>query len=92
MKFGKLTLPGDFIVLDMEDEGYIPLILRRPFLATGHAIINEEQGEFTLRVDEEKDLLKACLRQDPPNKTNLSHGEKVNDSKEKGGKARRTFK
>ena len=35
VKVGKFILPADFIILDMEEDERIPIILERPFLATG---------------------------------------------------------
>ena len=39
VKVDKFIFPADFIVLDMEDKE-IPIILGRPFLATGRALID----------------------------------------------------
>nr|XP_009780065.1 PREDICTED: uncharacterized protein LOC104229180 [Nicotiana sylvestris] len=38
----------------MEENTEVPLILGRPFLATGRAIIDVHQGQLILRVDEER--------------------------------------
>ncbi|XP_075099310.1 uncharacterized protein LOC142176134 [Nicotiana tabacum] len=38
----------------MEENTKVPLILGRPFLATGRAIIDVHQGQLILRVDEER--------------------------------------
>jgi hypothetical protein len=54
VKVDKFILPADFVVLDMDANERIPLILGRPFLATGRALIDVEQGELMLRVQEEK--------------------------------------
>ena len=54
VKVGGLIFPADFIVLDMEEDKDIPVILGRPFLATGGAIIDVKQGKLTLQVDDEK--------------------------------------
>ena len=35
VKVDKFIFPTDFIVLDMEEDKQIPIILGRPFLATG---------------------------------------------------------
>ncbi|XP_062119231.1 uncharacterized protein LOC133832979 [Humulus lupulus] len=35
VKVDKFIFPADFIVLDMEEDANVPIILRRPFLATG---------------------------------------------------------
>ena len=37
---GKFVFPVDFIVLDMGADSQIPLLLGRPFLATGSALID----------------------------------------------------
>ena len=53
VKVDKFIFPADFVVLDMEEDSEIPIILGRPFLATGKAIINVQQGKSTLRVNDE---------------------------------------
>ena len=53
VKVGKLIFPVDFIVLDMKEDKDIPIILGRPFLATGGAIIDVKGGKLTLQVDDE---------------------------------------
>ena len=54
VKVGKLILPADFIILDMEEDEKIPIIMGRPFLATGRALIDVQKGELMLRVDKEE--------------------------------------
>ena len=39
--------------MDMEGDTQVPLLLRRPFLATGAALIDVKKGELTLRVGAE---------------------------------------
>ena len=41
-------------MLDMEEDKEIPIILGRPFLATGRAMIDVQRGELKLRVQEEE--------------------------------------
>ena len=53
VKVGKLIFPVDFIILDMEEDSQVPLLLGRPFLATGAALIDMQKGVLTLRVGEE---------------------------------------
>ncbi|CAA0827148.1 Unknown protein, partial [Striga hermonthica] len=54
VKVEGFIFPADFMVLDMEENKEVPLILGRPFLATGGALIDVKNGaELTLRVDEE---------------------------------------
>ena len=40
----KFIFPTDFIVLDMEEDKEIPIILGKPFLATGRAMIDVQRG------------------------------------------------
>ena len=41
------------MVIDIEEDKQVPLLLRRPFLATGEALIDVKKGELTLRVGDE---------------------------------------
>ncbi|KAL0417452.1 UNVERIFIED_CONTAM: Retrovirus-related Pol polyprotein from transposon.6 [Sesamum radiatum] len=43
VKVGKFVIPVDFVVLDMEEDANTPLILGRPFLATGKALIDVQK-------------------------------------------------
>ena len=49
-KVGKFIFPVDFVVIDIEEDKKIPLLLGRPFLATGVVLIDVKKGELTLRV------------------------------------------
>ena len=40
VKVCKFILPADFVILDMEEDDSVPIILGRPFLATGKVQIN----------------------------------------------------
>ena len=53
VKVGKFIFPAYFITLDMEEDSQVPLLLGRPFLATGAALIDMQKGVLTLRVGEE---------------------------------------
>ncbi|XP_075475702.1 uncharacterized protein LOC142509826 [Primulina tabacum] len=54
VKVDKFIFPTDFVLLDMEEDVKMPLILRRPFLATGKALIDVQEGKLRLRVGEEE--------------------------------------
>ncbi|XP_075483659.1 uncharacterized protein LOC142523814 [Primulina tabacum] len=54
VKVGKFTFPTDFVVLDMKEDREMPLILGRPFLATGKAVIEVQEGKLRLRVGKEE--------------------------------------
>ena len=59
VKVDKFIFPVDFVVLDIEEDNNTPLILGRPFLATGKTIIDVGTGELTLRVGDETITLQA---------------------------------
>ena len=52
-KVGKFIFLVDFVVMKMEEDTQVPLLLGRPFLATGVALIDVKKGELTLRVGNE---------------------------------------
>ncbi|GJR85888.1 reverse transcriptase domain-containing protein [Tanacetum coccineum] len=53
VKVGVFQFPADFVVVDFEPDPRVPLILRRCFLKTSHALIDVYEGELTLRVGNE---------------------------------------
>nr|GEY03147.1 reverse transcriptase domain-containing protein [Tanacetum cinerariifolium] len=53
VKLGKFHFPINFVVVDYVVDPRVPLILERPFLRTGRALINVYCEELTLRVDDE---------------------------------------
>ena len=59
VKVDKFIFPVDFIVLDMEEDEDVPIILGRPFLATGRTLIDVHQGKLTLRLDDEEVVFKV---------------------------------
>ena len=53
VKVGKFIFSVDFVVMKMEEDNQVPLLLGRPFLATGATLIDVKKGELTLRVGNE---------------------------------------
>ncbi|XP_062093593.1 uncharacterized protein LOC133799609 [Humulus lupulus] len=49
LRVDTFIFPANFIVLDMEEDMDVPIILGRPFLATGQALIDVQKGELKLR-------------------------------------------
>ena len=49
----EFIFPADFVVLDMQENKKVPLILGRPFLVTGGAMIDVKKGELTLKLHDE---------------------------------------
>ncbi|KAJ9546604.1 hypothetical protein OSB04_019147 [Centaurea solstitialis] len=54
VKVDKFIFPADFIILDCEVDKKVPVILGRPFLATGRALIDVHKGELTMRVNDQQ--------------------------------------
>ena len=54
VKVDKFIFPAYFIILDMQEDKEVSIILGRPFLATGRAMIDVQKGEMRLRVQEEE--------------------------------------
>ncbi|XP_031116512.1 uncharacterized protein LOC116020170 [Ipomoea triloba] len=59
-------IPGDFVVLDIEEDAKVPIILGRPFLATAGALIDVRRGKLVMEVAENKiefDIFKMAKHQ-----------------------------
>nr|XP_016514043.1 PREDICTED: uncharacterized protein LOC107830882 [Nicotiana tabacum] len=54
VQVGKFVFPADFVILDCQVDEEIPLILGRPFLATGKVLIDCETGELKMRLNDEE--------------------------------------
>lgn len=50
----KFIIPTDFIILDMEKNKGVPIILERPFLATGDVVMGVRKISITFRVNSEE--------------------------------------
>ncbi|KAK8956680.1 hypothetical protein KSP39_PZI001268 [Platanthera zijinensis] len=62
VKVEKFIFPADFVVLDMDEDKDVPIILGRPFLATGRTLIDVQKRKLTMRVNNEEvtfNILKA---------------------------------
>ncbi|XP_009795877.1 uncharacterized protein [Nicotiana sylvestris] len=57
VRVDKFVFLVDFIVVDMQVNKEVPLILGRPFLYTGRAILDIYEGQLMLRVGNEKVVL-----------------------------------
>ncbi|KAL8512012.1 hypothetical protein ACS0TY_018462 [Phlomoides rotata] len=79
VKVDDFIFPVDFVVLDMVEDRSIPLILGRPFLATGGAMIDVRNGELSLNV--ENDLVLFNIHEDrkPIEKEKNEDGEYMSD-------------
>ncbi|GMJ10652.1 hypothetical protein HRI_004734400 [Hibiscus trionum] len=51
VRVDKFIFHVDFLILDCEVDEHAPIILGRPFLATGRTVIDLKKGELTMRVN-----------------------------------------
>ncbi|XP_070007776.1 uncharacterized protein [Nicotiana sylvestris] len=68
----KFILPADFVILDCEVYYEVPIILGRPFLPMGKALIDVEARELTFRVGDEKVVFHVCKSIRQPNSNEVS--------------------
>ncbi|XP_019255017.1 PREDICTED: uncharacterized protein LOC109233585 [Nicotiana attenuata] len=54
VQVGKFVFPADSVILDCQVDEEIPIILGRPFLSTGRALIDCETGELKMRLNNEE--------------------------------------
>ncbi|XP_070016957.1 uncharacterized protein [Nicotiana sylvestris] len=71
IRVDKFILQADFVILDCELDYEVPIILGRPFLAMGKALVDVEAGELTFRVGDEKVIFHVCKSMKQPNSTEV---------------------
>ncbi|XP_049359162.1 uncharacterized protein LOC125823824 [Solanum verrucosum] len=49
VKVGSFIFPANFVILDCEVDFEVPIILGRPFLAGGHALVDMERGQMKFK-------------------------------------------
>jgi hypothetical protein len=54
VQMGKFFVPGDFVVMEMDEDKDVPVILGRPFLRTARTIFDTYEGTLTMRIGNEK--------------------------------------
>ncbi|KAK8690122.1 hypothetical protein V6N13_088823 [Hibiscus sabdariffa] len=54
VRVDKFIFPTDFLILDCEADEHAPIILGRPFLATGRVLLDFENSELVLRVNDQQ--------------------------------------
>ncbi|XP_019235480.1 PREDICTED: uncharacterized protein LOC109215821 [Nicotiana attenuata] len=71
VKVGGFQLPADFVILDCAVDKEIPIILGRPFLATGRALMDSERNEIKFRVNDEEVTFQASKGMKLPHEFNI---------------------
>ena len=60
VKVESFIFPEDFVILDCEVNFEVPIILLRPFLATGRALVDMEKGQMKFWLNNEEVTFKIC--------------------------------
>ncbi|XP_049376924.1 uncharacterized protein LOC125841797 [Solanum stenotomum] len=60
VKVGSFIFPADFVILDCEVDFEVPIILGRPFLATGRALVDIEKGQMKFQLNKEEVSFNIC--------------------------------
>ncbi|XP_049371952.1 uncharacterized protein LOC125836842 [Solanum verrucosum] len=60
VKVESFIFPADFVILDCEVGFEVPIILGRPFLATGRALVYMEKGQMKFRLNSEEVTFNSC--------------------------------
>ncbi|XP_049374802.1 uncharacterized protein LOC125839862 [Solanum verrucosum] len=60
VKMESFIIPADFVILDCEVDFEVPIILGRPFLATGCALVDMERGQMNFRLNNEEVNFNIC--------------------------------
>ncbi|XP_049399748.1 uncharacterized protein LOC125863789 [Solanum stenotomum] len=71
VKVDRFIFLTDFVILDCEIDAEIPIILGRPYLATGRALVNVESGELKFRVNEDEVTFNVCKSMKHPSDINV---------------------
>ena len=60
VKVESFIFPADFVILDCEVDFEVPIILGRPFLATGRALVDMEKGQMIFQLNNEEATFNIC--------------------------------
>ncbi|XP_049344208.1 uncharacterized protein LOC125808575 [Solanum verrucosum] len=60
VKVESFIFPADFVILDCEVDFEVPFILGRPFLPTGHALVDMQKGQMKFLLNNEEVTFNNC--------------------------------
>ena len=60
VKLKSFIFPEDFVTLDCEVDFEVPIILGRPFLATGRALVDIGKGQMKFQLNNEEETFNIC--------------------------------
>ncbi|XP_015170838.1 uncharacterized protein [Solanum tuberosum] len=79
VKVDRFIFSADFVILDCEIDAEIPIILVRPFLATGRALVDVKSGELRFWVNEDAVTFNICKSMKHPSDINVVSTDDVID-------------
>ncbi|XP_049364570.1 uncharacterized protein LOC125829387 [Solanum verrucosum] len=79
VKVDRFIFPTDFVILDYEIDAEIPIILGRPLLATGRALMDVESGKLKFHVNDEEMTFNNCKSMKQPSNIHIVSTEDVID-------------
>ncbi|XP_049406250.1 uncharacterized protein LOC125869888 [Solanum stenotomum] len=79
VKVDRFIFPANFVILDCEIDAEIPIILGRPFLATGRALVDVESGKLKFRVNNDEVTFNICKSMKQPSNIHVVSTEDVID-------------
>ncbi|XP_049356997.1 uncharacterized protein LOC125821622 [Solanum verrucosum] len=71
-----------FVILDCKVDFEVPIILGRPFLATGRALVYVERGELRFRLNKDEVKFNSCRSMKQPNDMNMVSAMEVVDDED----------
>ena len=81
VKMESFIFPTDFVILDCEVDFEVPIILGRPFIATGRVLVDMEKGQMKFWLNNEEATFNVCrtMRQsgELQSVSSISHKEKM---------------
>ena len=60
VKVESFIFPADFFILDYEVNFEVPIIIGRPFSATGRSLVDMEKGQMKFWLNNEKTSFNVC--------------------------------
>ncbi|KAK4721407.1 hypothetical protein R3W88_011640 [Solanum pinnatisectum] len=79
VKVDRFIFPADFVILDYEIDAEIPIILGRPFLAIGRALVDVESRKLKFHVNDDEATFNNCKSMKQPSNIHVMYTEDVID-------------
>ena len=87
VKVESFIFPADFVILDCEVDFEVPIILGRPFLATGRSLVDMEKGQMKFLLHNEEETFNICRSmrnsEELQSVSSISHKEKMKKENKK---------